>query len=295
MTHAHRTRRLVPGLVAGLLIAMIGGTAHAATLAHWTFDNGTVPNAIASDTDTEASIEVTPFTGDPVGTVSYTTGPTGFDTAANFDAQVGLRSAPRSGTLTGLSALTVEAFVNLDSASGAMNIFRKTALWLGSGNDGDAEDGFSFILSDGKPILRLGRDSEGNAADRDMAAVEATDAIATGQWVHLAGTWDGSAGDLKLFVDGVEVTTTAVEQGTTGNFFPTTLTNPLNDASNDGPAAIGAIDRGGDNFAQFFDGSIDEVRISDEALSPSAFIPEPATMGLLAVGGVVMLARRRRG
>mgnify|MGYP006289761027 CR=1 FL=1 len=294
MTHAHRTRRLVPALVAGLLIAMIGGTAHAATLAHWTFDNGTVPNAIASDTDTEASIEVTPFS---TGSVTYDAGPTAFDTAANFAPDVGLRSAPRSGTLTGLSALTVEAFVKVDTAenSGSMNIFRKTALWVGSGNDGDAEDGFSFILSDGKPILRLGRDSEGNAADRDMAAVEATDAIATGQWVHLAGTWDGSAGDLKLFVDGVEVTTTAVEQGTTGNFFPTTLTNPLNDASNDGPAAIGAIDRGGDSFGQFFDGSIDEVRISDEALSPSAFIPEPATVGLLAVGGVVMLARRRRG
>jgi len=287
MTDAHRPRRAGLALVAGLLIAMIGGTAHAATIAHWTFDGGTVPNAIASDTDVEAGIEVTPFTGDPVGTVSYANGPAGFDTAADFDPQVGLRSAPRSGTLTGLSALTVEAFVNLDSASGAMNIFRKTALWVGSG--GDAEDGFSLILSDGKPIIRLGRDgSAANQADKDMATVVAVDPIPTGQWVHVAGTWDGSSGDLKLFVDFNEVATVANQS------FPTTLTGTLNDTSNDGPAAIGAIDRGGNNFGQFFDGSIDEVRISDEALSPSAFIPEPATVGLLAVGGVVMLARRRR-
>lgn len=292
MRHNRTHRYAVPMLIGTLLIGGTTGAAHAATIAHWTFDGGTVPNAIASDTDVEASIEVTPFTGSPAGTVSYTTGPAGFDTAADFDPQVGLRSDPRSGTLTGLSALTVEAYVRIDTAagSGAMNIFRKTALWVGSG--GDAEDGFSLILSDGKPILRLGRDgSAANQPDKDMATVAAVDPIPTGQWVHVAGTWDGSSGDLKLFVDFNEVATVANQS------FPTTLTGTLNDASNDGPATIGAIDRGDDNFGQFFDGSIDEVRISDVALTPSEFlvIPEPAAAGLVVVGAVGMLGRRRRG
>lgn len=275
--------------IAGLVFGV--ATAPAATIAHWTFDGGTVGNTISSDTDVEASIAVTPFSD---GTATYANGPTGLDTAASFDGDVGLKSDPRSGTLTGLSALTVEAYIYLDLESGAvgtsgtMNIFRKSALWVGDGNDGDPEDGFSLVLSNGKPVMRLGRDSTGDAADRDMAAVIATSAINNREWVHVAGTWDGGNGNLKLFVDDVEVTTTAVEQGDTGNFFPTSLTGTLNDASNDGPAAIGALDRGGSSFGQYFIGEIDEVKISD------IVIPEPASLALLGLGVTALLGLRRR-
>ncbi len=290
MTHAHRTQPLAIALASALLIAITGAAAQADTIAHWTFDGGVVGNDITSETDTEASIEVTPFTDDSPADVTYATGPTGFGTAANFDPEVGLKSDPRSGTLTGLSALTVEAYVNIDTAagSGTMNIFRKTPLWTGSGNNGDPENGFSFTLADGKPVLRLGRDSSAqNLEDRDMATVVATDAIPTGQWVHVAGTWDGGTGDLKLFVDFNEVSTEANQT------FPTSLTGALNDSSNDGPASIGAIDRGA-SFDQFFDGSIDEVRISDQALTASEFIPEPATAALLGLGGLLIFGGRRR-
>ena len=50
------------------------------------------------------------------------------------------------------------------------------------------------------------------------------------------------------------------------------------------------------NPADFFNGQIDEVRISDTALAPSDFIaiPEPATLGLFGLfGGGVLWIRRR--
>ncbi|MFW5893589.1 MAG: LamG domain-containing protein [Verrucomicrobiota bacterium] len=224
--------------IAGLVVGMTG--AQASTIAYWTVDGGTVGNTITSETDSVASIEVEPFSD---GTASYANGPTDFDTAASFDGNVGLESDPRSGTLTGLSALTAEAFVYMDSdpEGDTWNIFRKTALWSGSGNDGDSEDGFQITLNDGKPTIRLGR--EGGDPEQketwDMATVIATQAVPTQQWVHVAGTWDGGTGELKLFVDGTEVSTEA------NGDFPTSLTGTLNDSSNDGPATIGAIDRGG--------------------------------------------------
>ena len=41
-------------------------------------------------------------------------------------------------------------------------------------------------------------------------------------------------------------------------------------------------------------GWIDQVRITDEALEPAQFIPEPGTLSLLGLAGLTLLARRRR-
>ena len=307
MTDAHRPRRAGLALVAGLLIAMIGGTAHAATVAHWTFDGGTVGDSLTSDTDIANSITVDQFDGNainPGDDVEYIAGPSGFGTAANFDNATngndGEGSALSSAdgltsSLVGLSALTIEAFVFVETdttLSGANNIFRKSDQSY-DGISGDLDDGYTLVLVDGQLQIRLGRGGQDPNATDDFAAVRADSAITKGEWVHVAGTWDGSTGDMKLFVDYTEVAASQVGS------LPTSLTGTLSGASNDGPASIGALVRspGGPAVGaegQFFDGSIDEVRISDEALSPSAFIPEPATVGLLAVGGVVMLARRRR-
>ena len=75
-----------------------------------------------------------------------------------------------------------------------------------------------------------------------------TAALAVDTWTHLALTYDGAT--LRLYVNGVQV----ASQARTGNLV--TSANPLQ--------------IGGDSiFGQYFQGSIDEVRIYNQALSPS--------------------------
>ena len=292
LTHSPRK---VPLLAGVLLIGLAAGTTQAGTIAHWTFDGGTIGNSLTSDTEITSSITVDQFEGNSINAgddVKYIAGPSGFGTAANFDNQTngndgqgaGLASADGlTSPLTSLSALTIEAFVFVESdttLSGANNIFRKSnQAYNGTSMTGDLEDGYTL---------------DPGATD-DFAAIRADAAIAQGEWVHVAGTWDGSTGDMKLFVDYTEVAASQVGS------LPTSLTGTLSGSSNDGPVGIGALVRypdsieSGDNATgQFLDGYLDELRISDQALLPSQFIPEPATAGLALIGSALMLGRRRR-
>jgi len=75
-----------------------------------------------------------------------------------------------------------------------------------------------------------------------------TAALAVNTWTHLAVTYDGAT--LRLYVNGVQVSS----QAQTGNLV--TSTNPLQ--------------IGGDSiYGHYFQGTIDEVRIYNQALSPS--------------------------
>ena len=81
--------------------------------------------------------------------------------------------------------------------------------------------------------------------------------IPVGRWFHVAGTWDGSK--MRVYVDGmVRDSTTFVGEV----------------VYDDHPILIGADDDAGDGQPHccWFHGSIDEVRISDEALSPERFL-----------------------
>jgi glucose/arabinose dehydrogenase len=72
-----------------------------------------------------------------------------------------------------------------------------------------------------------------------------------GQWIHLAGTYDGAA--VKLFVNGVQ-------------HFTTPLSGPI--AASTNPIIIaGNVNAAGAAPAQLFSGRVDEVRIYNQALS----------------------------
>jgi hypothetical protein len=118
----------------------------------------------------------------------------------------------------------------------------------------------------------------------------------SGQFYNLAATMDGTM--LRVYVDGVLMGSTDL----TGSSADLRLSNGSTGISNPGGDAAGVwtVGRGlwQNGHTDRAYGLIDEVRISDTALAPGAFlavaVPEPATVMLLAAAGVGMLARRRR-
>ena len=120
-------------------------------------------------------------------------------------------------------------------------------------------------------------------------------AINDGTWRHVAVTWDGSA--VTFYLDGAA--------------YGTTNRAAINTASVIG-ITLGADTRAGGVLSgtttqtpnRFFVGDIDDVQVYDTALqatdiqtlfaNPGTAIPEPGSLGLLALGGLACLRRRRR-
>lgn len=126
-----------------------------------------------------------------------------------------------------------------------------------------------------------------------------------GEWTHVAGTWDMATNTWVMYYNGVQIATGAAVEGKetellgdwgddvdiTGDFFA---------------AGTGAVMDSGGRRTQ---GLMDELYIYSRALTPSEIatlalipqatasisaIPEPASIGLLAIASLALIARRKR-
>ena len=158
-------------------------------------------------------------------------------------------------------ALTLEAWVKLNTVGAAAQAVVERYGATNSGSGGYA----LRITNTGKVHFFIGYDST-SASQSDT--LDGATTITAGQWHHVAGVYDGA--QLRVYLDGAvdgSKATTAVPGTGTANLI-------IGAAGND--AATGA----------YFAGSVDEARVTADALYFAAFAPAQHLSALAATRGL---------
>ncbi len=156
---------------------------------------------------------------------------------------------------------TIEAWVKFDSLNGWQTFIGRDD----SGNPGEGQDAqalfyFSKTIHSNPPPQQTENAFRVEAVNRDnrLIAFDSTFVAQPQTWYHVAVVGDSNAGTLALYVDGNKVGETT---GFNGLFVPARNT----------PWTLGRGQYQGRAMDRFI-GSLDEVRFSDEALTPDRFL-----------------------
>jgi len=185
--------------------------------------------------------------------------------------------------VTGGTGLTLAAWIKPESFGiGDARVINKGTSW----SSADIWWMLSTI-GDGTALrMRLKTDDGGPDAGTTTLASE-NGFLEAGQWQHVAGTYDGSMMRLWVWKPGDALHSEIVSTAKTGTIaVDPTVTVAI---GNNGPGLPGGL-------SKTFHGAIDDVRIYNTALSQeeiAALIPEPVTIALLGLGGLVVLRRRK--
>lgn len=204
---------------------------------------------------------VTPGT---YGAITVTPGDAAaFGTAVSSNGtSVALNNTANNALNTLAAPMTVMAWVNQSTTAGRQRLL--------SGSFGDG-NGWGYGLDGGTQIFTT-------YAVADYGPI-GTGTAQPNTWQHVAVTFTGTQTD--FYLNG-----TFLESRTGGNLNPNT---------SEAFALFGTS-----NPAELFSGALDEVEVFNRVLSAGEIIaeavpvPEPATAAVLALGGLALLARRRR-
>jgi len=264
----------------------ISSRAWGQTVGYYTFSEGT-PGNVATGTGTVLDSSGNGFNGTPVDGPTYssnvpvTTVPqTGApDTASMHFSGSNLQSVfiPDNPAFQLTNSLTLEAYFNVAATpnAGGLIIYR--------GDNRGGLDPYFLTVAPG-PTLEFGSYDAANALTSVTTPVPSLN-----KWYFAAGVLNGATGQMSLYLNGVlqsSITT------------PNRPLGPLDPTQQPG-LAIGALQSTFYGDFESFDGLIDDVRISNTALTPSQFldataVPEPASLSVLAISSLGLLARRRK-
>jgi hypothetical protein len=248
-------RKICVGIAVITMFNLFTGISGAAEISHWTFDEGQGTQAADSVGNNDGTLH---------GNTSWVAGKAGSG-ALNFDGSGDYVDAGNDSSLNlGTSNFTVAAWINIRNVPSGLcpGIVSK---WQ------DVDNRWYFHVF-GPDHIQFTSKSNGNF----VYVVNTDNFLTMNQWYHVAFVADGSG---KIYVNGQDRTNSA-------SYSPTSL-------NNNATVKIGYNGYG--LYPQYIDGMVDDVRIFNSALSQSeiqALIPEPATLLLLGLGGLLLKKKR---
>lgn len=271
-----RARRASAAAAFGVLYSLVlSAPSSADTVAYWRFEAGPADAAAATIADSSGNgLSGTAVNGPvyrsavPAPTVPFTGAANQF--AMEFNGSNQRVFIPDYAELALTQSFTIEAYVFLHGQSGPSDniVFR--------GDDRISLDPYRVNVIGTN--LNFGIT---NAANQS-ATVSAP--IVFNTWVHVAAVLDDAAGTMSLYENGVLVNSI------------TTSVRPFATLDAGSSPGVGIGNTQSSNYDQWYDGLMDEVRISNAALPPSQFLnaPEPGAALHALAGAAVIAARRRR-
>lgn len=268
--------------VVGLSMVLLASHGSATTIAHWRFEEGVAgsgPTTSIQDSSGNG-LHGTPssglsFTGNTPNSVLPQTGDSN-NLAMNFNGANTTRVSIADDPLFQLTgSMTLEMYINM----AALPRGSHNAELLFRGDSRIGYDPYVMHITNGRLQYLV------SAADNSGAAVS-TELPPLNQWVHIAGVLDDATGAMSLYMDGVLV----------DSKYTNIRAFAVLDPSLNAGVSIGGYPA--TDYVGPFNGMIDEVRISNVALSPDEFlnaapVPEPATAVVLLMGVVGMVVRKR--